>query len=367
MKKSVAFRYPVLVLATMLVACGGGNESPVEENAAPEPQALGAGPLLKFDTTEHEFGTIDDVSTQHCSYSFVNAGSETLTIREVKPTCACLKYVLNQRTFEPGQGGTIEVDYDPVGDGKQRRMLQVLSNSVEEPLIELWVDAMIESVVQFEPYELSFPDAVQGRSSTGIFRLSSRDPDMIIESAKITNKAFEASVIPDPLPNPQPGSTHPRRVVEVRVRPDAAWGISHGMVDVVVRGKLVSDNRSFLHKVRGMVHANVFRTIEPSSNWLSVGIVPAGQTFEGSVQLHHRGGEPFEINSARILQPTAANMETRVEPVEGSDGSAYDLFVTGAATLLQGRSDGRIRGTIVIQTDVPGDENLTIQIAGKIE
>ena len=50
-------------------------------------------------------------------------------------------------------------------------------------------------------------------------------------------------------------------------------------------------------------------------------------------------------------------------PVEGSNGSVYDLRISGDT----GTYVGTLSGTVRVTTDVPGEETLDIPFAGKVQ
>jgi hypothetical protein len=84
-----------------------------------------------------------------------------------------------------------------------------------------------------------------------------------------------------------------------------------------------------------------------------------GATFEKSIRLTRVSREPFEID-ATLLNPSVPGTELEVKKLEIPGTSGYDLIVRGDTTGYA----GLITGIVRVQTDFPGEENLTFRIAG---
>jgi len=68
-----------------------------------------------------------------------NPGSETLEIKRVYGPCTCFKGYSGDRTILPGQGGEVEVRFDPsqIPSGKVKRLIRIETNDPIHPTTEV--------------------------------------------------------------------------------------------------------------------------------------------------------------------------------------------------------------------------------------
>lgn len=97
--------------------------------------ALQAGPVIRWDSTRHDFGAFDeDLSTVRCTFRGVNAGDEPLVIFSVRPNCGCTttdRY--DGREYAPGDSIDIDVTYNAIGrPGRFSKKLMIHSNADPE-------------------------------------------------------------------------------------------------------------------------------------------------------------------------------------------------------------------------------------------
>ena len=111
--------------------------------------ATADGPVMTFEKTSHDFGTIkegDKVTTQ---FSFTNTGKSDLIIVDARGSCGCTvpKYPKNV-AIKPGQSETITVSFDSnnkpgmqqksvtlsANTSSGREMLRIKANVTPDPL-----------------------------------------------------------------------------------------------------------------------------------------------------------------------------------------------------------------------------------------
>lgn len=87
-------------------------------------------PVAKFETMEHDFGTITEGDKVHYSYKVSNAGTADLVISEVKPSCGCTVPDYTKTPIKPGETGDISVTFDSTGKpGNQQKTVNVTLNT----------------------------------------------------------------------------------------------------------------------------------------------------------------------------------------------------------------------------------------------
>ncbi|GAB4399911.1 MAG: hypothetical protein OHK0053_20850 [Microscillaceae bacterium] len=86
-------------------------------------------PMVKFDKTTHNFGTIQEGSQNTVSFTLTNAGDGLLIIRKTKASCGCTVGQPKKNTLAPGESTIIEVSFNSTGkNGKQNQTVNVITN-----------------------------------------------------------------------------------------------------------------------------------------------------------------------------------------------------------------------------------------------
>jgi len=84
-------------------------------------------PVISFDKTHHDFGTISDFQKVTHRYRLTNSGKATLLIKEIRPSCGCSHTVVGKMALQPGENTYIEVHFDPTGiTGSTHKYLEVI-------------------------------------------------------------------------------------------------------------------------------------------------------------------------------------------------------------------------------------------------
>lgn len=116
----------------------------------------GRAPKIEFEKVVHDFGDVGPRTNNICEFKFTNAGNSTLKIGEIKNTCGCTPFVLEKRQYEPGESGTLKVNYlSEAQYGQTTKNLEIYSNDRAQPRITLQVKANIMMKVDYEPKTLS--------------------------------------------------------------------------------------------------------------------------------------------------------------------------------------------------------------------
>jgi hypothetical protein len=92
MKKILSFF--VLVMGSLFVMAGWQNEG------------------LKFEKSNHSFGTVKQNEPVTVEFSFTNIGGKPVIIEDATAECGCTKPEFPPRPIAPGKSGNIKVTYD---------------------------------------------------------------------------------------------------------------------------------------------------------------------------------------------------------------------------------------------------------------
>lgn len=132
MKKIV---YSFLVLfALFVISCKENAASKVAtENAAVtnDSSTAKAGPVISFDKTSHDFGTINEGDNVTTTFSFTNTGDADLIIVDARGSCGCTVPQYPKNTpIAPGQTGEIVVSFDSSNKpGLQQKTVTLSANT----------------------------------------------------------------------------------------------------------------------------------------------------------------------------------------------------------------------------------------------
>ena len=88
-----------------------------------------SGPEIKFEGSEHDYGTITQGANGDCVFKFKNTGNEPLIISDVRKSCGCTTPTWSKEPILPGQSGVINVGYNTNNIGQFSKTITVLSNA----------------------------------------------------------------------------------------------------------------------------------------------------------------------------------------------------------------------------------------------
>ena len=101
------------------------------------PSVLAQG-VMEFENPAHDFGSLTEGDAATHAFAFVNAGTDTLRVREVETTCGCTVPTFSSRPLAPGDSGRVEVAYQTVGRvGAIDRVVRVVAVGAEPVLLRL--------------------------------------------------------------------------------------------------------------------------------------------------------------------------------------------------------------------------------------
>lgn len=93
------------------------------------------GPVITFDTTLFDYGTIPYAGNGTCSFTFTNTGDAPLIITSFRSSCGCLVPYWDQEPVLPGQKGKVRLKYDTRRAGPFQKTATLLSNATNAPMV----------------------------------------------------------------------------------------------------------------------------------------------------------------------------------------------------------------------------------------
>lgn len=117
----------IFSLAVLLAFWGAFAFAQTDTQAAP-PSDNTTGPEMTFETTEVDYGEIEQDSEPLRVFHFTNTGNEPLQIKNAKGSCGCTVPTWPKEPIFPGESGTIEVRYDTKRLGKFAKRVTITTN-----------------------------------------------------------------------------------------------------------------------------------------------------------------------------------------------------------------------------------------------
>ena len=140
----------VLVIALALTSCKDkaveSIETTTETSVVTEAQTPSTQlPVMTFDKTTHDFGTIKEGEAQQTVFTFTNTGSAPLIITNATSSCGCTVPDYPKNTpIAPGDSGQLTVNFNGTGMNKVTKTIRVEANTAsgfENIKIEAFIEA----------------------------------------------------------------------------------------------------------------------------------------------------------------------------------------------------------------------------------
>ena len=133
MKKIIS----VIVLSLIMISCNENPSNKVnKENLIlakeRDSKIKMGGAKMKFEKTEHDFGTINEGDIVETVFKFTNNGKSELIITSAKATCGCTVPEWPKEPIMPGKSGEIKVKFNSKRKPNlQQKVVTLVTNTVE--------------------------------------------------------------------------------------------------------------------------------------------------------------------------------------------------------------------------------------------
>lgn len=119
--------FSILALAAFLFS--------ISCSQTPRTAQAGNGSEIEFETTEHDFGTLQQGGDGTFEFVFKNTGKEPLVLSNVRSSCGCTVPVWPKDPIKKGDKGIIKVSYNTRITGNFSKSITVYSNTGEAPVV----------------------------------------------------------------------------------------------------------------------------------------------------------------------------------------------------------------------------------------
>jgi hypothetical protein len=173
--------------------------------AAAPPAVKFSGPRIQFPSLVYNFGTVTGDTLVNCVFTFTNVGNALLELPSVAPGCGCMKMSEWSRKVEPGQTGTIKVQYNSYAYiGHFGKSVYLECNDPMEPKLTLEIQGTVWRPIEIKPLYAVLNLCPEVLSNAVTVRLISHlDEPLILTDLKVNNPAFAVE-----LQTNQPGKEY---------------------------------------------------------------------------------------------------------------------------------------------------------------
>ncbi|MGB3150994.1 MAG: DUF1573 domain-containing protein [Maribacter sp.] len=97
--------------------------------AAVRDEASKAIPVMNFEKSEHDFGTIEQGTPQETAFKFTNTGNAPLIITDAKSSCGCTVPNPPKEAIAPGESSELLVKFNGSGQNQVTKTITVTANT----------------------------------------------------------------------------------------------------------------------------------------------------------------------------------------------------------------------------------------------
>ncbi|MBN1129204.1 MAG: DUF1573 domain-containing protein [Chitinispirillaceae bacterium] len=150
------------------------------------PGVAGTGAVIKADSLDIDFGTINEGSIAELKHTFriTNTGDATLQLLKVKKNCGCTSFAYDSLVF-PGKTGNVimTVDLREIQSGDFHKSLIVTTNAPKRPLIKFAFSGTLVSLIDADLPSIVLP-TMNGKDTVITVTLSSEKSDLVVNKAR---------------------------------------------------------------------------------------------------------------------------------------------------------------------------------------
>ena len=122
------------VLLTLGVSLLMAYAVTAQDATTPQPAVNKNAPVINFDKTTHDYGTLVKGGDGTCEFKFKNTGVEPLILSNVTSSCGCTVPEWPREPILKGKSNVIKVKYDSNRVGPINKTITVMSNATNSSI-----------------------------------------------------------------------------------------------------------------------------------------------------------------------------------------------------------------------------------------
>ena len=143
------FRTYFLVLLLFAFSCDNSSnkkETKSENIASSSMTSSSESPIMSFDKTLHDFGTIQEGETVETIFTFTNSGKSDLIIVDARGSCGCTVPEYPKNTpIPPGESGKIRVSFDSSNKPNMQQKTVTISANTDSGRETIRIKALVQA------------------------------------------------------------------------------------------------------------------------------------------------------------------------------------------------------------------------------
>ena len=124
--KKIFLTFVLAAVSTLFINAQTENTA---TQAAPAPADNPNAPVITFDKTVHDYGTVPFGGDGTCTFKFTNTGKEPLLVQQPRSSCGCTVPSWPKEPILPGNSDEIKVTYNTKKAGPINKTVTVTSNA----------------------------------------------------------------------------------------------------------------------------------------------------------------------------------------------------------------------------------------------
>ncbi|MHC4758589.1 MAG: DUF1573 domain-containing protein, partial [Planctomycetota bacterium] len=290
-------------------------------------------PELKFANKTIDLGKAWGGTKIKANIKFTNEGNAPLEIKKVKPSCGCMASKLEQKIYQPGETGAIDLSYQVKNRTHLAKAYVVItSNDPQHPNTKVNLKANVTQLIETEPRYLTFSNLEVNKSTTKSIHVKTKKPLLVktdlqfpdIEDCKIEITPKEQTV------------TNNGADFNITVTPSAIGRFTNGIII-----KSEDENKNPIES-RTNLTAMATGPVIASPKYLFINVVK-GKTRQRKLQLKSK--DPNEPLTIEQIDYDKEMINIKVNPTEKT--STIDLLVNPDPNATSKKS--QVKSTIKIK------------------
>ena len=143
------FKTYLLVVFLLAFSCDNSSnkkETKSENNATSSMTSSSESPIMSFDKTLHDFGTIQEGETVETTFTFTNSGKSDLIIVDARGSCGCTVPEYPKNTpIPPGESGKIRVSFDSSNKPNMQQKTVTISANTDSGRETIRIKALVQA------------------------------------------------------------------------------------------------------------------------------------------------------------------------------------------------------------------------------
>ncbi|MGO8700655.1 MAG: DUF1573 domain-containing protein [Limisphaerales bacterium] len=284
----------------------------IPAQASPAPQSASAGPLIEFDQKDYNWGKVESGDLVKHVFTVSNAGTGTLIISNVHPSCGCTTAGAWTTNIEAGKTGSLPIQFNSARYSSPSlitKTIEVFSNAKNHPRETLFLRGIARRSIEANP-PTPIINVVAGTTSnvSTTVRLTCQSTQPVELSNPVSSsKSFAAE-----LETVTPGKEY--KLVVTALPPFAIGSVS---TTVSLKTTLITATNFDLNVV-----ASVQPEIQVSPPQLRLGALPSVWTTNRGVFIHGNGPARLTLSDPECTDP---RIHVQINPIGVQN--IYNLLV----------------------------------------